>query len=99
MYNWFFCNGFVINSTQFDVYEDLMYGFIATRKNRGLILHSVPHSELRSTLDPTRDLTLHLARDPSLGVHWRWQLVHWRVVVEKSAIWVLCPLVASSYRD
>ena len=28
--NYCFCNGFVINSTQFDVYEDLMYGFLET---------------------------------------------------------------------
>jgi hypothetical protein len=66
MYNWCFCNGFVINSAQFDVYEDLMYGFLATGKNCGLILHLVPRPTLRSTLDLAHDPTLHLAHDPTL---------------------------------
>jgi hypothetical protein len=74
MYNWHFCNDFVINSAQFDVYEDLTYGFLATGRNRDLILHLVPHLTLCSTLDLARDPTLHLACDPTLGAHWSWQV-------------------------
>jgi hypothetical protein len=94
MYNWCFCNGFVINSSQFDVYEDLMYGFLATGRNHSLILHLVPCLALRSALDPERDLTL----DTTLRAHWSWRLAHWRPLVDESRIWVLCPLLASSYR-
>jgi hypothetical protein len=83
MYNWCFCNVFVINSAHFDVHEDLMYGFFATSKNRGSILHLVPRLTLRSTLDPTRDPTLHPARDPALGAHWSWRLVHWWPLVDE----------------
>jgi hypothetical protein len=90
MYNWCFCNGFVINSVQFDVYKDLMHGLFAIGKNRGLILHLVPRLALCSSLDPTCDLALR--------VHRSWWLVHWRPVVDESMIWVLCPLVASNYR-
>jgi hypothetical protein len=64
MYNWCFCNDFEINSVQFDVYKYLMHGLCATGKNHGLILHLVPRLALCSTLDPTCDPTLHLARDP-----------------------------------
>jgi hypothetical protein len=52
MYNYCFCNDFVINSSQLNVYEDLTYGFLAIGWNRDLILHLVPHLTLRSTLDP-----------------------------------------------
>jgi hypothetical protein len=62
MYNWCFCNGFVINSVQFDVYKDLMHGLFATGKNHSLILHSVPRPTLCSTLDLARDTTLRAIR-------------------------------------
>jgi hypothetical protein len=86
MYNWHFCNDFVINSAQLNVYEDLTYGFLATGRNHDPILHPTPHPTLHSTLDPTRDPTLHLARDPTLRAHWSWRLVHWRPLMDESGI-------------
>jgi hypothetical protein len=88
MYNWCFCNDFVINSSQFDVYEDLTYGFLATGWNHIPIIHLIPRLTLCSALDP--------ARDSTLGAHWSWQLVHWRPLMDESGIWVFSPFVPSN---
>ena len=72
MYNWCFCNDFVINSAQIDVYEYLVYGLLTTGQNLGLILHLVPLLVLCSALDPTHDLTLHPTCDPTVEAHWNW---------------------------
>jgi hypothetical protein len=74
-----------------------MHGLCVTGKNHGLILHLVPRLTLHPTPHLVRDPTLHLARDPTLEQR-SWRLVHWRPVVDESMIWVLCPLMASSYR-
>ena len=97
MYNYHFFNDFVINSSQFDFYEDLTYGFLATGWNRNLILHPVPHPALRSTRDLAQYLTLHSTCDTTLRENWSWQLVHWWPLMDESWIWVLFPLVPSNY--
>jgi hypothetical protein len=93
MYNYRFCNDFMINSSQLNDYEDLMFWFSCNRWNHDPILHPVPRLTLRSTLD----LTLHLTLDPTLRAHRSWRLVHWRPLMDESGIWVLCPLIPSSY--
>jgi hypothetical protein len=69
MYIWHFCNDFVINSAQLNVYEDIMYGFLAIGWNHDLILHLVPHSTLHLSLDPECDPTFDLANNPALEAH------------------------------
>jgi hypothetical protein len=95
MSNWCFCNGFVINLDQFDVYEYMMHGFLATGRNHSMILHLLPRPVLHSTLD----LTLQSACNLSLRAYWSWQLVHWWPLMDESVIWVLFPLVVFDYRD
>jgi hypothetical protein len=76
-----FYNDFELNSVWFDVYKDLMHDLCVTGRIHSLILHLVPRPTLHPTPHLVRDLTLHLAHDPTLRAQRSWRLVHWRPVV------------------